>query len=150
MTRLVTTGIWVLVSVLCLTGPAGAQQPGTPAGPPNPTGEFGVRVPAPRPTPELGLEPTHPPEERGAREQEFYPGELVRSRHEPAFVTPFVADVPVSATSSVRIGLSGWTAPRVPFDFRESTGGVAFGLTILWGAPPAPARAPEAESSGQR
>lgn len=148
MTRLVTTGIAVLMSVLYSTGPAAAQQPGTPARPP--TGDFGVRVPAPRPTPGLRLEPTHPPEEQGAREQEFYPGELVRSRHEPAFVAPFVADAPTSAASSVRVGLSGWTAPRVPFDDRESTGGVAFGITILWGAPALPPKATEPEPPSQR
>jgi hypothetical protein len=150
MTRLVTTGIAVLVSVLYSTGPAAAQQPGTPGGPPTATGDFGVRVPPPPATPGLRLEPTHPPEETGAREQEFYPSELVRSRHEPAFVAPFVADVPTSATSSVRVGLSGWTAPRVPFDDRESTGGVAFGITILWGAPASQAKAPEPEGAGQR
>ncbi len=76
-----------------------------------------------------------PPEETTAREQEFYPTYLVRSRHEPAFVAPFVGTVPVSKSSAARIGLSGWTAPAVPFDSREATGGVAFGLTILWGLP---------------
>jgi hypothetical protein len=36
----------------------------------------------------------------------------------------------------MRVGLSGWTAPRVMFDSqRESSGGLAFGLTIQWGAP---------------
>ncbi len=150
MTRLVTTGIAVLVSIVYSTGPVAAQQAATPAGTPAPTGDFGVRVPAPRPTPGLRLEPTQPPEETQAREQEFYPSELVRSRHEPAFVAPFVTDVPTSSTSSARIGLSGWTAPRVPFDDRQSTGGVAFGITILWGAPALPAKAPDTDTAGQR
>lgn len=147
--RSIGTAVAAIAWVVLLAGPAGAQQPAPPVGPP-PAAEFGVRAPAPSPTPKLGLEPTHPPEEQGAREQEFYPGELVRSRHEPAFVTPFVTSVPVSSTSTVRVGLSGWTAPRVPFDFRESTGGVAFGLTIVWGAPAAQAKAAEPEAAGQR
>lgn len=151
MTRLVTTGIAVLALALFVTAPATAQEPAPETAPPPPTGDFGVRVPAPPPTPRLRLEPTHPPEETRAREQDYYPSELVRSQHEPAFVAPFVADVPTSATSSVRVGLSGWTAPRVPFDDRASTGGLAFGLTISWGAPVAPAKAaPVTENSAER
>jgi hypothetical protein len=150
MTRLVTTGIAALLSVLYWTGPAMAQQPETPAAPPTPTGEFGVKAPVPRPIPGIRLEPTHPPEEQGAREQEFYPGDPVMSRHEPAFVAPMVADVPTSETSSIRVGLSGWTAPRVPFDDRNSTGGVAFGITILWGAPALPPKATQPEPPSQR
>jgi len=147
--RTIGPAVAALASVVLLAGPAGAQQPAPPVGSP-PAAEFGVRAPVPSPTPKFGLEPTLPPEEQGAREQEFYPGELVRSRHAPAFVTPFVTSVPVSRTSTVRVGLSGWTAPRLPFDFRESTGGVAFGLTIVWGAPAAQAKAVEPEAAGQR
>jgi hypothetical protein len=97
----------------------------------------GVTAPAPTPAPPAGgpwLEPTAPLEQRGTREQEFYPGP-VRSRHDPAFVRPFTATVPRSATSSVRVGLSGWTAPALPFDIPQSSGGVAFGLTIQWDVP---------------
>lgn len=120
-------------------GPSPAQTP-----PPPTSGGLELQAPPPgRPVPELGLEPTMPPEETTAREQEFYPGYPVRSRHEPAFVKPFVASVPVSQSSSARVGLSGWTAPAVPFDSREATGGVAFGLTILWGLPRLEATAPE-------
>ncbi len=105
--------------------------------------------PPPSPPPEFGLEPTMPLEQRGSREQEFYPGP-VKSRHEPAFVKPFVASVPVSRSSAVRVGLSGWTAPAIPFDFRESSGGLAFGLTILWGVPTGETKAPPAEPPIQR
>ncbi len=131
-------------------GGAEAQQPAAPAASPPPA-EFGTRAPAPAPAarPELGLEPTRPPEEVGAREQEFYPGQLIRSKHEPAFVRPFVTSVPTSATSMARVGLSGWTAPAVPYDAPDS-GGVAFGLTIEWGVPRPEAKAPEAEPAGQR
>jgi hypothetical protein len=132
-------------------GAAEAQQPtGTPAAPP--PSEFGTRAPAPAPAPrpELGLEPTRPPEEVGAREQEFYPAQLIRSRHEPAFVRPFVTNVPTSQTSMARIGFSGWTAPAVPYDAPDS-GGVAFGLTIEFGMPRPETKVPEAaEPAGQR
>src|SRR5262249_9227555 len=84
---------------------------------------------------ELGLEPTQPPEETGVREQEFYPGYLIRSRHEPAFIRPFVASFPTSESTAARVGLSGWTAPAIPYDTPSATGGVAFGLTIVWRIP---------------
>jgi hypothetical protein len=107
------------------------------------TGEPGVEVTVPPPPPprEFGLEPTAPPERSQIREQEFYPG-LVRSTHDPAFVQPFVATQPVSRSFAVRVGVSGWTAPALPFDIRESGGGVAFGLTIQWEVPIAEAPAP--------
>jgi hypothetical protein len=136
--------------VLALVSMAWAQE--TPPTGAQPGPELGVRAPAPPPRPEFGLEPTWPPEETGAREQEFYPGVPIRSRHDPAFVTPFVADVPVSRTTKARIGLSGWTAPAVPFDSPDATGGMAFGLTIMWDVPTGEARAPEGEAppGGQR
>lgn len=98
---------------------------------------------------ELGLQPAMPMEQKGSLEQEFYPG-TVRSRHEPAFVTPVVTTVLVSRSAAIRIGLSGWTAPAVPFDIPQATGGVAFGLTIVWGVPVGEAKPPPPESSGQR
>ena len=143
MTRYVTTGalVLVLLGLAAVPAPASAQQRGP-----------GVDVTAPppaRPTPEFGLEPTLPPEQRGSREQEFYPG-AVRSRHEPAFVTPFVTTVPVSQSSAVRAGLSGWTAPAVPFDIPQSTGGVAFGFTLVWELPVRGADAPLTAGPEQR
>jgi hypothetical protein len=136
--------------VLALVSAAGAQGPPSPE--PQPGTDLGVRAPAPPPKPELGLEPTRPPEETGAREQEFRPAVPLRSKHDPAFVTPFVADVPVSPTTKARVGLSGWTAPAVPYDSKDGAGGVAFGLTIVWDLPAAPAPGPEPESppTGQR
>ena len=146
----------VLVVLLFLGAPALAQP--RPAATEHPSGvEFGTRAPAPPPAapaaPQIRLEPTRPLEESRPREQEFYPGVLIRSQHEPAFVQPFVASVPVSPTSEARVGLSGWTAPAPPINFPDSGGGVAFGLTFTWGAPPAqpaPPAAPEAEGAGQR
>jgi hypothetical protein len=143
MTRPVTCTVLTLTLAAGLAGPVWAQQPPT---------DLGVTAPAPPPappTPELGLEPTQPPEEQGAREQEFYP-DRVRSRHNPAFVTPFVATVPTSRTSGVKIGLSGWTAPALPFDMRESSGGVAFGISVVWGVPVAGAATMEPGAAGDR
>ena len=144
---------WAIIGSLAMVwcfamlgGSAWAQQ-----STPGQSSEFGIRAPAPPlPTPQFGVQPTWPPAETGTRQQEFYPGVKIRSLHEPAFVEPFVADVPVGQTSAVRIGLSGWTAPALPYDTPDSTGGVAFGLTIQWGRPPvAPAKPPEPET-GQR
>jgi hypothetical protein len=136
------------IFLFALASLAGAQQQPAPTGAPGGTEQLGVRAPAPAPPPkpELGLEPTRPRDETGAREQEFYPGVLIRSEHDPAFVTPFVTDVPTSPTRKARFGLSGWTAPALPFDTRDSSGGVAFGLTFTWDVPVTPAQAPEPES----
>jgi hypothetical protein len=150
MKQLVAIAVAGIAWAALLGGVVEAQQPAGPVASP-PSAEFGTRAPAPAPAPrpELGLEPTRPPEEVGAREQEFYPGQLIRSRHEPAFVRPFVTSVPTSATSMARVGLSGWTAPAVPYDAPDS-GGVAFGLTIEWGVPRLEVKPPEAEPAGQR
>jgi hypothetical protein len=130
-------GCLVLVALagMFAVGPAVAQS--------SSGGGLEVTTPPARPTPEFGLEPTMPLEQQGSRDQEFFPG-LVRSRHEPAFVKPFVGNVPVSTSSSIRLGLSGWTSPALPADTRnEAAGGAAFGLSILWGRPN-----PEATPSG--
>lgn len=82
----------------------------------------------------LDIQPTQPPEQQGTLEQENQPGP-VRASRAPAFITPFVRTVPVSRSSGVRVGLSAWTTPTVPFNSPESTGGVAFGLTLLWAVP---------------
>jgi hypothetical protein len=119
-----------------------AQQPAPGTTPPRTAPGVGVVAPAPpRPPAEFGLERTYPPEQ--PREGQFYP-ERTRSVHDPAFVTGAATTVRTSRTSGARIGLSGWTAPRVPFDFQESSGGVAFGLSVVWGVPLPPPAAPEA------
>ena len=46
--------------------------------------------------------------------------ERTRSIHQPAFLRGAVKTVRTSKTSGMRVGLSGWTAPRVPFDYRAS------------------------------
>jgi hypothetical protein len=136
--------------VLSLASLAGAQQ-STPTEP-RPATDLDMRAPAPPPKPEFGLERTRPREETGGREQEFHPGVPLRSQHDPAFVTPFVSDVPMSTTTKARVGLSGWTAPAIPFDSKDGAGGLAFGFTIIWDVPVTPAASPEPESppTGQR
>ncbi len=134
----------VLSLVMALTGAlvgahaAQAQTaPATGAPPPGAASVgVGVTAPAPIPTPpEFGFETGIPADQGGAREEEFIP-ERTRSIHQPAFVRGAVKTIRTSRTSGVRVGVSGWTAPRVPFDSqRESSGGAAFGLTIQWGAP---------------
>jgi hypothetical protein len=129
--------------VLAQTPPASGT---TTSQPPGPVG-VGVVAPEPtRPVPEFGFEPAIPPEQKGPRE-EFYP-ERTRSIYQPAFVKGAVGTTRTSRTSGVRTGLSGWTAPRVPYDDRESSGGPAFGFTIEWGTPMEPP--PEPALPGQR
>jgi hypothetical protein len=130
-----------LAVVLFQAGQAPAQTSPDPGASPSsaPTGSVGVGVVAPpptQPTPEFGFERGIPPEQGGAREQEFIPSERTRSIHQPAFLRGATKTTRTSRTSGVRWGLSGWTAPRVPFDSqRESSGGAALGLTIEWGTP---------------
>jgi hypothetical protein len=116
-------------TLLGMLGPA-------PAGAQTPTPEVEVAVPAPaRPEPEFRLEPTAPPEQTGVREQDFHQG-LIRSRHDPVFVQPLVGTAPVSRTTAIKFGLSGWTAPAPPGVSEGPAGsGAAFGLTIQWGVP---------------
>jgi hypothetical protein len=98
----------------------------------------GIVAPQPAPGgPEFGFEPAFPPEQTGVREENFYP-ERLRSTHQPAFLRGATTTIRTSRTSGVRVGASGWTAPRVLYDMRESSGGGAFGLTIEWGTPMEP------------
>ena len=112
-------------------------------------GSSGVGVVAPPPTPpapEFGFEESVPLEQGGIREEGSYP-ERTRAVYAPAFVKSAVKTVRTSRTSGLRIGLSGWTATRIPFDDQNASGGPAFGLTIEWGKPLEP---PEAAPPAQR
>jgi len=100
--------------------------------------------------PDFGFEPTLPPGQEGAREQEFYPTDPVTTIHAPAYLKGATTMVRTGARSGMRIGLSGWTAPRVPFDDRESSGGAALGLSIDWGRPMPEAPAPAPTESGSQ
>jgi hypothetical protein len=105
----------------------------------------GVEAPRPyEPYTEFGFESGIPPEQKGTREEEWYPGERIRTIHQPAYLRGTTTTTRTSRTSGVRWGISGWTAPRVLYDSnRESSGGAAFGLSIEWGTPlPPPAEPP--------
>lgn len=146
--RVLSVGIG-LAALLLGAGSVQAQTPPTSDAPttssPAP-GSVGVGVVAPRPSEpptEFGFEWGIPPEQHGAREEDFFPGERTRSIHQPAFLRGATTTTRTSRTSGVRWGLSGWTAPRVQYDSqRESSGGAAFGLTIEWGTPMEPPAEP--------
>jgi len=40
------------------------------------------------------------------------------------------------------MGVSGWTAPRIPFDDPQSNGFPALGFTVEWGTPMEPPAEP--------
>jgi hypothetical protein len=100
----------------------------------------------PQPRPEFGFENGLPPEQGSPREEDH--GERTRTIYQPAFVRGAVKTTRTSQTSGVRYGLSGWTAPRIPFDDRESSGFPAIGITIEWGVPMEPPAEPA--KPGQR
>jgi hypothetical protein len=135
----------LLAAVLVWASPVVAQTPSasgttTSAG----TGgspRLGVVAPQPtQPAPGFGFEPALPPEQGSPREEDY--GERTRTIYQPAFVKGAVKTTRTSRTSGVRIGLSGWTGPRIPFDDRDASGFPAFGLTIEWGAPMEPPAEP--------
>jgi hypothetical protein len=130
--------VMALTATLVGAGPVLAQTAPAESAPSPGPASVGVGVVAPQPAPtrpEFGFESGIPPDQHGAREEEFIP-ERTRSIHQPAFLRGAVKTIRTSKTSGVRVGFSGWTAPRVPFDSqRESSGGVAFGLTLEWGTP---------------
>jgi len=100
---------------------------------PRPGIEMKTPPPPPR-APGVRFEPGQPREMDRVREEEHYP-ERIGARHEPAFLAPLTVTVPTGPGTAVRAGLAGWTAPRVPRDDREATGGAAFGLTFAWDFP---------------
>ena len=135
-----------VLSGLFWAGPAGAQAPtgfGTSVSGGN-TGSPGIGVVAPSPappSPEFGFEESLPMELGSIREQEAYP-ERIRAPYAPAFLRGATKTVRTSQTSGMRIGLSGWTATRIPGDDQNVSGGPALGLTIEWGKPMEPETPP--------
>lgn len=68
-----------------------------------------------------------------ARESEFYPGEDIRVRHEPAFVSG-LSGAPAAGPVK-RLGVSGWTSPPGRGDgitAHENSGWFGFGFSIIW------------------
>jgi hypothetical protein len=101
-------------------GPASAQPESAPAAP-TIQEQFAV------------IAPPSAREVTRARESEFYPGEDIRVRHEPAFVRGFSAAPPSGPIK--RFGLSGWTSPPGRGDgilAHEVSGWFGFGFSIIW------------------
>jgi hypothetical protein len=141
----------LLAVVLFGVTPVAAQTPpasetttssGTPGSP-----KIGVVAPQPpqppqppKPAPDFGFEPALPPGQ-GVPSEDAH-GERTRTIYQPAFVKGAVTTKRTSRTSGIRMGLSGWTAPRIPFDDPQSNGFPAFGLTVEWGTPMEPPAEP--------
>jgi hypothetical protein len=116
-----------LVVVLGWGGAALAQAPPTPTAPsqtppPQPT-EEGLAIIAPAPSVR---------ESTRVRESEFYPGEDVRVRHEPAFIQG-LSTAPAKGPIK-RSGLSGWTSPPGRGDSQgvQENGWFSFGFSFVW------------------
>jgi hypothetical protein len=92
--------------------------------------------------PDFGFEPALPPEQGSPREEDY--GERTRTIYQPAFLKGAVKTTRTSRTSGIRFGLGGWTAPRIPFDDKDSSGFPAFGLIVEWGTPMEPPAEPAA------
>jgi hypothetical protein len=145
-----------LATMLIGAGPVMGQTPpsagsvtssGTP-GAPRP----GVVAPQPvlPPSPEFGFEESLPLIEGGLREEESFP-ERVRGVYAPAFVRSGSTTVRTSKTSGIHMGLSGWTATRIPYDDQNNGGGPAIGFSFEWGKPlPPPAEPPKPEAPATR
>jgi len=93
-----------------------------PTPPPKPA-EEGLAIIAPAPSVR---------ESTRVRESEFYPGEDVRVRHEPAFIQG-LSKAPAKGPIR-RYGLSGWTSPSGLGDSQavQENGWFSFGFSIVW------------------
>ncbi len=101
-------------------------------------GQVEITVPPPEraKAPAL-ISPGQPPEITRPRETDFRP-DNIRTRHDPAFITPFTTTIQTGPTTAVRVGLSGWTAPPARDNFvqaHENSGLFALGVTVIWDVP---------------
>jgi len=125
------------------TPPASGTNPESGAAGGSPGVGVSVTPPAAPPRPSFGFEQSLPPEQTSPPNDY---GERTRTIFQPAFVNGASRTTRTSRTSGIRYGLSGWTAPRIPFDDRESSGFPAIGLTIEWGVPMEPPAEPATPS----
>ncbi len=104
-------------------------------------GQVEIIAPPPeRERPPEFVSPGQPPEISRPREADFR-SDNIRTRHDPAFITPFTTAIRTGPDTAVRIGLSGWTAPPGRDSFlmsRENSGWFALGVTIVWDVPVEP------------
>src|SRR5262245_23337259 len=118
--------------------PASGTSPSTGAAP---GPGVGVTAPQPpQPAPGFGFEQAVPSEVGVPRTDDH--GERTRTVYEPSYLRGATNTVRTSRTSGVRVGVAGWTSDRIPYDFRESSGFPALGLTIEWGTPMEPPAEP--------
>lgn len=97
------------------------------------------------PEPELRVVPPPLQKEttRPLPDAEVYPRRGAHVDYDPAFIEPLSRPYQ-TATSTGRLGLSGWAAPNPPVgsparEWTENTGWFALGFSITWdGPPPAP------------
>jgi hypothetical protein len=121
MKRGVASGLLALTLATGWTvAPASAQE-AAPRAPATIQEEFGI------------IAPPSAREVTRARESEFYPGEDIRVRHEPAFVRG-LSTAPSSGPIK-RIGVAGWISPPGRGDgiqAHEVSGWFGFGFSFVW------------------
>ena len=102
--------------------------------------QIGVIRPQPQvPPPVPDIIGQHEPEGvTAAQEQQYYP-ERIRTRHDPAFISPFTTTVSTGPKTANRFGLSLWTSPihdSIQREVGRETGGVlSFGFSLAWDVP---------------
>lgn len=99
-----------------------------------------VAPPPERAIPREIVTPGQPPQMTRPREADFR-SDNIRTRHDPAFITPLTTTTRTGPNTAARIGFSGWTAPPAKDNAvvaRENSGLFALGITIIWGIPVEP------------
>ena len=107
-----------------------------------PSGQLEIGVtrpqgpPAPPKAPDL-IQRGQPEGLTGIQEQRYYP-ERIRSRHDPAFLSPVTGTIQTGPKPAAHAGLSLWTSP-IHGGVQKETGGVlSFGFSLVWDVPQSP------------
>jgi hypothetical protein len=117
-----------------------------------------VKIEATPPAPDVKLRPGQPflePPPPELREDQRRP-DLPFVPYEPAFIRVFSREFKTPSSATGRAGLSLWTAPGsalgASLAYRDVSGWMAAGLSIVWGGPPRTASddAPAASISSER
>jgi hypothetical protein len=94
----------------------------------------GVEITAPPPRRERLVVPPGDHEQATRPSDAGYYARTPGVRHDPTFIGPLSRKTPTG-----RLGVAGWTSPASPVGtsqvHRESTGWLALGVAIEWGAP---------------
>jgi hypothetical protein len=118
----------VLAAVPGFAGSGWAQQ-----------GQVEITAPAPeRAMPRELVTPGQPPQVTRPHENDYRPDD-VRTRHDPAFITPLTTTIRTGPKTGAKVGVSGWTSPPGRGNnlaTREVAGGVfGFGFSFVWDVP---------------